>query len=106
MLTLKNVDSDLPDIQINADILNVIVALRLLYEDRKFLSYLPLQAAFGFASSYIPFYVFGTIVTGSTNFGHDKYIGLLSALVVATAAASGTHKCLDFNHNMHNRYKH
>ena len=89
MITLKNVDSDLPEIQINADILNVIVGLRLLYEDRKFLSYLPLQGAFGFASSYIPFYVFGTIVTGSPNLGNDKFIGILSALVVTTAATAG-----------------
>ena len=69
------------DVSVNMDIINIIRGGRLLYEDKFLASMIPFQIAFGFASSYIPFYVFGTIVNNSSTFG-GKFIGLCSALVV------------------------
>lgn len=43
------------------------------------------QIAFGLASSFVPFYVFGTVV--ADNLG-GTYIGLLSAIIVLTGAAT------------------
>lgn len=46
---------------------------------------LPFQVAFGFASSFVPFYVFGTVIAGSSSLG-TTWVGLLSAVIVLTGA--------------------
>ena len=45
------------------------------------------QAAFGLASAFVPYYVLGTIVAGSPTLG-PTYVGALLALVVAAGAAT------------------
>ena len=45
----------------------------------------PFQIAFGFASSFVPYYVFGTVITDSPSLG-EGYVGILSALVVFIGA--------------------
>ena len=57
------------------DLINILRGGRLLCEDKLLISMTPFQVAFGFASSYIPFYVFGTIVNDSPTFG-GKFIGM------------------------------
>jgi MFS family permease len=55
----------------------------LVYQDSRLALLLPFQIAFGFASSFVPYYVFGTVIAdylGST------WVGLLSAVIVATGA--------------------
>ena len=47
---------------------------------------IPLQIAFGFCSSFVPYYVFGTIISGSEYLG-STYVGLLSAVIVLAGAA-------------------
>ena len=44
------------------------------------------QIAFGLASSFVPFYVFGTVIADSDSLG-GTYVGLLSAIIVLTGAA-------------------
>jgi hypothetical protein len=46
---------------------------------------LPYQMTFGFATSFVTYYVFGTIVSDSTVLG-ETYVGLLSALVMFAGA--------------------
>ena len=42
--------------------------------------------AFGFASSFVPYYVLGTVIADSDSLG-TTYVGLLSAVIVATGAS-------------------
>ena len=65
---------------------NVGAAGKLVYEDPRLALLLPFQIAFGFASSFVPYYVFGTVIAGSTTLG-GTYVGLLSAVIVATGAS-------------------
>jgi len=57
---------------------------RLVYFDRRLTLLLPFQIAFGFASSFVPYYVFGTIIADSSELG-STWVGLLSAVVVLMA---------------------
>ena len=56
------------DVSVNMDLINILRGGKLLCEDKLLISMAPFQIAFGFASSYIPFYVFGTIVNNSSSF--------------------------------------
>jgi hypothetical protein len=63
---------------------NVIKAtdpLNLIRTDSKILYLLPYQMAFGFATSLLIYYIFGTIVADSDDLG-ESYVGLLSAIIV------------------------
>ena len=82
MLMIGNIDSERADHSVNAELIGLILSWRVLAADLKFICFLPLIFAFGFSSSYIPFYVFGTIVPDSLTLQGDTYVGVLSALVV------------------------
>lgn len=58
---------------------------KLVYEDPRLALLLPFQIAFGFASSFVPYYVLGTVVADSDSLG-STYVGLLSAVIVFTGA--------------------
>jgi hypothetical protein len=60
---------------------------REVYTDKRVALLLPFQMAFGLASSFVPYYIYGTVVSGSPSMGISA-VGLLSALVVFTGAAS------------------
>jgi MFS family permease len=71
------------DFQVSTITTNVGAAGKLVYDDTRLALLLPFQIAFGFASSFVPYYVFGTVIDdylGST------WVGLLSAVIVATGA--------------------
>jgi hypothetical protein len=68
-------------------IMHVGSAGRLVYEDVRLALMLPFQIAFGFTSSFVPYYIFGTVIAGSANLG-GTYVGLLSAVIVLTGAAT------------------
>ena len=59
---------------------------RLMYLDRRLALLLPFQVAFGFASSFVPYYVFGTVIDDSPKLG-SEWVGLLSAVIVLTGSA-------------------
>lgn len=61
-------------------------AARLVWEDPRLLFMLPFQISFGFCSSFVPYYIFGTVISGSENLG-STYVGLLSAIIVLTGAS-------------------
>lgn len=65
---------------------NVGAAASLVYEDARLALLLPFQIAFGFASSFVPYYVFGTVIAGSSALG-SEWVGLLSAVIVLTGSA-------------------
>lgn len=60
---------------------------RLVYLDRRLALIIPFQIAFGFASSFVPYYVFGTVIDDSAALG-SEWVGLFSAVVVLTGAAA------------------
>ena len=61
-------------------------AARLIWEDPRLALMLPFQVAFGFCSSFVPYYIFGTVISGSSHLG-STYVGLLSAIIVMTGAS-------------------
>jgi hypothetical protein len=61
-------------------------AAKLVYMEPRFALIVPYQLAFGFASSFVPYYIFGTVIAGSKKMG-AAYVGVLSAVVVFTAAS-------------------
>ena len=61
-------------------------AAKLVYTETRFALIVPYQLAFGFTSSFVPYYVFGTVISGSNHLG-VTYVGVLSAVVVFTAAS-------------------
>jgi MFS family permease len=63
-------------------------AANLVRNDLRLALLMPYQLAFGFASSFVPFYVFGVIVNDSDTLGGD-WVGLLSAIVTLTGASMG-----------------
>lgn len=65
---------------------NVAAAGKLVYEDIRLLLMIPFQISFGFASSFVPYYVFGTVIADSDSLG-STYVGLLSAIIVLTGAS-------------------
>lgn len=74
------------DFNSQAIYLNVGSAGRLVYEDVRLALMLPFQVCFGFTSSFVPYYVFGTVIAGSSSLG-GTYVGLLSAIIVLTGAS-------------------
>mmetsp|Transcript_26219 Transcript_26219/g.38847 ORF Transcript_26219/g.38847 Transcript_26219/m.38847 type:complete len:437 (+) Transcript_26219:151-1461(+) len=65
---------------------NVYATGRLMVSDSRLSLLVPFQIAFGLASSFVPFYVFGTVIADSDSLG-GTYVGLLSAIIVLTGAA-------------------
>ena len=61
-------------------------AAKLVYMEPRFALIVPYQLAFGFTSSFVPYYIFGTVISGSNHLG-SQYVGVLSAVVVFTAAS-------------------
>lgn len=64
-------------------------AARLVYNEPRLSYLLPFQVAFGFASSFVPYYIFGTVVSGSVHLG-PAYVGLFSALIDISGALIST----------------
>ncbi len=64
---------------------HVGAAAKLVYKDKRMALIVPFQLAFGFTSSFVPYYVFGTVIADSPNLG-ETYIGLLSAIIVFIGA--------------------
>jgi len=64
---------------------NTLAAGNLIYNDKRLALMIPFQVAFGLTSSFVPYYVFGTVVAGSATLG-STYVGLLSAIIVLTGA--------------------
>jgi hypothetical protein len=68
------------DVSFAATLNGVWDATTLLQNDRRIALMMPYQWAFGVCGSFISFYAFGTIVSGSDTLG-DTWVGLLSALI-------------------------
>ena len=64
---------------------NSIAAAKLAVTDLRLTFLLPFQIAFGFASSFVPFYILGFVIAGSESLG-GTWVGLLSAVIVLTGA--------------------
>jgi hypothetical protein len=62
---------------------NTTATALLIYKDRRLSLLVPFQIAYGLASSFVPFYVFGTVIGGSDRLGRT-YLGLLSAIIPLT----------------------
>jgi MFS family permease len=61
--------------------------VRLLKEDSRIALMVPYQFAYGFVSSFVPFYIFGTVISDSENLG-EEYWGLLASVAVFGALVS------------------
>ena len=61
-------------------------AAKLVYMEPRFALIVPYQLAYGFTASFVPYYIFGTVISGSDHLG-SPYVGVLSAIVVFTAAS-------------------
>lgn len=68
-------------------LINVASTSNLLMEDIRLTLMLPFQIAFGFTSSFVPFYIFGTVIADSSQLG-GAWVGLLSAVIVLTGAVT------------------
>jgi hypothetical protein len=66
---------------------NVVATGNLLFTDVRLSLMIPFQIAFGLASSFVPFYVFGTVIDDSDDLG-GTYIGVLGSVVVLTGAVT------------------
>lgn len=66
---------------------NVVATGNLLFSDVRLALMIPFQVAFGLASSFVPFYVFGTVIDDSDELG-GTYIGVLGSVVVLTGAVT------------------
>lgn len=74
------------DFTLDTIVTNSGAAAKLVYVDPRLALMLPFQVSFGFASSFVPYYIFGTVIGGSEKLG-STYVGLLSAIIVATGAS-------------------
>ena len=74
------------DFSFNSIAANSAAAGKLVMEDSRLALIIPFQIAFGFASSFVPYYVLGTVIAGSDSLG-ATYVGLLSAIIVLTGAS-------------------
>jgi hypothetical protein len=87
MLAISNLDEygqwemDYEDI-----IANATSTIRLLRADTRLLLMVPYQVAFGFVSTFVPYYIFGTVVSDADNLG-EEYVGVLAAMAVFAGAA-------------------
>lgn len=64
---------------------HVSATAKLIMEDRRLQLVLPFQIAYGFTSSFIPFYVFGTIVYESYHLG-TRSVGFLTSVILLFSA--------------------
>jgi hypothetical protein len=71
------------DFSTDTIVTNSMAAGKLVLEDPRLALMLPFQIAFGFASSFVPYYIFGTVIADSSSLG-STYVGLLSAVIVFT----------------------
>lgn len=60
--------------------------LALLREDLRLLLMVPTQVSFGLVTSFVPYYIFGTVIADSGNLG-EEYVGVLAAVAVFAGAA-------------------
>eukprot|EP01038_Epipyxis_sp_PR26KG_P005980 gene5980-8236_t len=74
------------DFSYESIMVNALSSSKVIMEDIRLALMLPFQIAFGFCSSFVPYYVFGTVIAGSSKLG-GTYVGLLSAIIVLTGAA-------------------
>lgn len=74
------------DFQLDVVMKHVGGASSVVLRDARLTLMLPFQVAFGFASSFVPYYVFGTVIADSATLG-ATYVGLLSAVIVMTGAS-------------------
>ena len=63
-----------------------VSALSLVYTESRLLLLIPFQLSVGLAFSFVPFYVFGTIIADSDDLG-SAYVGLISACIPLTGSA-------------------
>lgn len=66
---------------------DVGAAAKLVIKDRRMALIVPYQLAFGFTSSFVPYYVYGTVIAGSSMLG-ITYIGVLSSIIALTGTAT------------------
>lgn len=85
------------DFSINSIVSNSGSAARLVTEDPRLALMLPFQVSFGFASSFVPYYILGTVIGGSNELG-SAYVGLLSAIIVGTGASMAIPSSLAANY--------
>lgn len=69
-------------------ITHTTVTAMLIYSDRRLSLQVPYQVAYGLASSFVPFYVFGTVIGDSDTLGRT-YLGLLSAIIPLIGISHG-----------------
>lgn len=74
------------DFSLEAIKTQVFASGKLILEDARLALMVPFQVSFGFTSSFVPLYVFGTVIAESSQLG-STWVGLLSAVIVATGAA-------------------
>ena len=75
------------DFEFSVIMTNASSAGHLMLTDARLAMLIPFQVAFGFASSFVPFYVFGTVIADSDELG-KTYVGLLSSIIVLTGATT------------------
>lgn len=75
------------DISWSAVSTQILASGSLVITDVRLALMVPFQVAFGFTSSFVPYYVLGTVIADSTSLG-TTWVGLLSAIIVATGAAT------------------
>lgn len=69
------------DLNVEIIFINSVAAIQLVSTDPALALLVPFQIAFGFASSFLPFYVLGTVIGKSKTIG-ATYLGFLSAIIV------------------------
>jgi MFS family permease len=86
MMWIKDLkDDDVTQTTVMGGLKQALASFILSFCDLKLTLLLPFQISFGFASSFITYYVFGTIVSESTVLG-ETYVGLLSAIIMFVGA--------------------
>ena len=73
------------DFSVATVVSNSMSAGTVVVQDIRLTLMIPFQVSFGLCSSFVPYYVLGTIIAGSASLG-DTYVGLLSSLIVLTGA--------------------
>lgn len=71
------------NLQLDTILVNSFAAIKLVSTDPALAFLIPFQIAFGFASSFVPYYILGTVIDKSSLLG-PTYLGLLSAIIVLT----------------------
>lgn len=66
---------------------NMGATFTLLKEDVRLMLMVPTQVSFGLITSFVPYYIYGTVISDSDNLG-DEYVGILAAVAVFAGAVS------------------